>query len=63
MSADGVVQTFGYNCYGKGCSKEFDSLEEMVFVDGRDERDGRYFCPSCARDLRRTPEEAYGGGE
>lgn len=54
MSSDGT-----YRCFDPYCTKEFDSLEEMVFVDGLGNRDGRHFCPSCSRGLRRTPEEAY----
>lgn len=47
----------GYICFD--CPAEFESLDDMVFIDGRGRRDGRHFCPSCARDCRRTPEDAY----
>lgn len=48
---DDTVGTFGYNCFGKGCTKEFDSLEEMEYIDGKGKRDGRHFCPDCADDI------------
>lgn len=51
QAGDGTVRTFGYNCFGKGCSEEFDSLEEMEYIDGKDGRDGRHFCPECADDI------------
>lgn len=49
---------FPYTCFG-GCGREFNSLDEMVFVAGRGNRSGRHFCHACARQLPHRPEEAY----
>jgi hypothetical protein len=44
-----------------GCEKEFDSVEEMVAVPGRDGMSLRHFCEDCAERVRRGPPITDGG--
>lgn len=37
-----------YRCFASDCEEEFDSLDDMVWIDGKGGRDGRHFCRLCA---------------
>lgn len=50
-----------YQCFYAQCDREFDSLDDMVAVDGQGQRSPRHFCEPCAERILRGPPMTDGG--
>lgn len=50
-----------YECFNARCDREFESLDDMVAVDGKGNRSPRHFCEECSERVRRGPPLTDGG--
>jgi len=60
QSTDGT-ERLRPQCFNPNCDKSFDSVNEMVAIQGRGERCPRHFCEECAERVRRGPPMTDGG--
>jgi hypothetical protein len=44
-----------HQCFEQ-CGRWFNSLDEMIYIEGEGYHEGRYFCESCAKKVRSSNE-------